>query len=473
MVAFPSEPNGVKVLVFLDHAITCRHFVLNGALGPLAASADLRFIFPDDGGRRVKLDMAALPLGAPYETLAIDAIRQQTWRWVLYADQLKLRHGAHEGAIRRIRRDTLGWKAAILLTLAGLPVGTWLFRQVVERRFAQHPNRALAAMLDRERPDVVFHPSVLDGVFINDLVIECGAHGIPLVVAMNSWDNPSTKRAVVGWPDYLLVWGSQTRDHALRFMNLPAGRAIEFGAAQFDVFREVPRNDRAAFCAAHGLDPARRIILFAGSNARTDEFGALSTLDVAIESGKLGHVSIVYRPHPWGGGGKDGGRLALASWRHIVVDRTMQGYLDRVAAGDTAMTLPDYRDTHDLLCAVDGVISPVSTILVEAALHGKPVVAYLPETGNETLATMIPLLHFEEFFAIGDVVVARNEDAMLAAVADMVIEGDARGARLKQAMTRFVAPFDKPWRTRIVEFLESVGTDSAVAGSSRYESAAQ
>ena len=29
---------------------------------------------------------------------------------------------------------------------------------------------------------------------------------IPLIVIMNSWDNPSTKRAVIGKPDWLLVW---------------------------------------------------------------------------------------------------------------------------------------------------------------------------------------------------------------------------------------------------------------------------
>ena len=46
----------MKVLVFIDHDIICRHFIMSGALSALAGGADLRFVFPDDGG---KTDAAA------------------------------------------------------------------------------------------------------------------------------------------------------------------------------------------------------------------------------------------------------------------------------------------------------------------------------------------------------------------------------------------------------------------------------
>ena len=88
----------MKVLVFLEHDIICRHFVMSGALRPLVEQAEVRFVFPDDGGKRVKLDPAKLPLGAPFERVPIDAKRQQTWRWLLYVDQLKFRAGDHEAA---------------------------------------------------------------------------------------------------------------------------------------------------------------------------------------------------------------------------------------------------------------------------------------------------------------------------------------------------------------------------------------
>lgn len=455
----------MKAFVFIDHDIIFRHFVMSGALSLLTASADTRFVFPDDDGKRMKLDPAAFALGAPSERLRISAKRQQVWRWLLYADQLRPRVGAHEAALRFVRWKTLGWKAALLLTLGSFWPGSEVLRAMVDKRLAAEPNTVLGALLDREKPDVVFHPTVLDGVFINDLIVQCHERGVPLVLAMNSWDNPSTKRAVVGKPDWLLAWGEQTCDHAVRFMALDPARVVPFGVAQFDVYAQPTRMDRAVFCAAHGIDPQRRIILFAGSNAQTDEFSALAAIDQAITEGRLANVSVVYRPHPWGGGGQGGARLANAQFRHIVIDRTMRDYLARLAQGEPGITLPDYRDTHDLLSAVDGVVSPLSTILLEAILHGKPVAAYTPTGDNEKgmLVNNLPLFHFSEFLSLPDMLQPRDTEGLIAAMNVLADpqEGPARARRLEQAAKRWVKQFDRPWRERIVPFLQSVAAAKA------------
>ena len=450
----------MKVLVFIDHDIICRHFVSNGALAPLVRSANTRFVFPDDGRKRVKLEPATLPLGAPYELLPVDARRAVMWRWQLYADQLKFRPGRAERQIRRMRRRFLGWKAALLLTFAGLPPVEPFFLTWLQGRFAERPNRALEALLDRERPDVIIHPSVLEGVFINDLVEQASARGIPLVVAMNSWDNPSTKRAVVGHPDRLLVWGPQTAAHARRFMQMPPGRIVIFGAAQFDQFREPPRIDRSAFAAAHAADPASRLVLFAGSSAQTDEYAALAALDAVISEGRLPNTTVIYRPHPWGEGGRDGARIARASWRHVRIHAAMRNYVERLAHGPVGMTLPDYRDTHDVLSVADVVVSPMSTILLEAMLHGKPVVVFAPrgEDGSMILANRLPMTHFDDFLSVDAVRRAETRAELievLAGLADPAV-GTAVGQASRTAAEHFVASFDAPWGERLVDFLSSL-----------------
>ena len=446
----------MKVLVFIDHDIICRHFILSGALAPLVEAADVRVVFPASG-KRFTLDPVSLPLGAPFECLPADDIRLQTWRWRLFADQLKWRPGKHERAIRRLRQFTLGWKAGLLLRLAGLPLLSRVFHWYTERRLDAHPAAALARLMEQERPDIVLHPTVLDGSFINDVVFECRKKGIPCVLAMNSWDNPSTKRAMVGKPDYLLVWGPQTRDHAIRFMQLEPDRVVPFGAAQFDVFRTTPRDNRVTFCAEHGIDPARRIVLFAGSNAQTDEFAALSALDDAIEESRLAGIAVVYRPHPWGGGGRGGSRLATAKFRHVVVDRTMRDYIEALGRGDQRITLPDYHDTHDLLCSVDAVVSPLSTILLEGMLHGLPVAVFAAAGagGSQMLANNLPMLHFDEFLTLPDMPVAHSVEELIAVmprIADLT-DGPELGKRLKKEAGWFTSSFDRPWNQRIVEFL--------------------
>ncbi len=450
----------MKALVFIDHNIICRHFVMSQALLPLARAAETLFVFPDDGGKRLSLDPATLTLGAPWIRLAIDFERQQIWRWVLFADQLKLRPGSHERALRQFRRRAVGWKATLLLTLAGLPGIEPFFLKWITRKLAKRPNLALAELLDRVKPDIVVHPSVLEGLFINDIVAECRLREIPSVVLMNSWDNPSTKRAVVGQPDWLLVWGPQTRDHAVRFVGMKPERAIAFGAAQFDVFREMPRFDRAALCAQYGFDPARPVVLFAGANTQTDEFGTLTALDAAIEAGSVPPLNVIYRPHPWGGAGSGGARFLSHSFRHVKIDLTMREILERVGQGQAAaITLPDYRDAHDLLANVDVVVSPLSTIVVEAAMHAKPVVCFFPARSDAATRNInsIPLYHFEEFFAVPDVVMARSDAELTAALGALATPREIaeRGARLKLAAQRFVTPFERGWGERFVEFVQT------------------
>lgn len=453
----------MKVLVFIDHDIICRHFIMSGALSELSKQFDVKYVFPDDGGRRVKLTPSKLGLGDNCRILRIDAERQQYWRWQLFADQLKFRTGRHERKVRRIRRKLLGWKASTLLTIAGLPGVEGLWHQYLRMLRNARPNVELLEFLQSERPNIIIHPSVLEGIFINDLLETATALDVPCIVAMNSWDNPSTKRAVVELPSWLLVWGEQTKEHAIRFVGMPPGRVVPFGVAQFDVFAQPPRRTREELVRSLGIEPGRRLFLFAGSNARTDEVAILQALDDAIESGRLPNAAMIYRPHPWGGGGRGGNRIASMRFRHVVIDPNMQAYIDALAAADPGITLPDYRDTHDLLSAIDVVVSPMSTILVEAALHGKAVIVHAPASDDPLapLGSSLPMLHFEEFLALSDVRLTRSEAALTSEMQALLEPGEAeaRGRRLREDCTRFVAPFDAPWRDRIVTFLQGVHRD--------------
>ena len=57
---------------------------------------------------------------------------------------------------------------------------------------------------------------------------------------------------------------------------------------------------------------------------------------------------------------------------NIKIDKNMYEYLLKIKRGSTKKYLADYKETHEILSNVDAVISPLSTILIEAAMHGKP-----------------------------------------------------------------------------------------------------
>jgi hypothetical protein len=450
----------MKIFVFVEHDITIRHFLHSHVFDELVQRHEVVFVFPEKGHKRVKSDISALDLGgAPTRHLTASVERLKIWQGLLLADNLFWRLGSHFAAMRRFHRNAAGPKAALLYSVLALPGLFQAFRAWSHHRIKTMPYRDMDALLDQERPDVIIHPSVLAGLFINDLVDASRIHSIPLVVIMNSWDNPSTKRAMSGKPDWLLVWGPQTQAHAVKYMNMSQEHVICFGAAQFDLYRNPPRIDRIEFCRTHNIDPAVRILLYAGSSKGTDEFSHLLMLDRAIERGELGNVVVVYRPHPWGDGGKGGERIYDYPWRNIRIEQTMRGYLERVKAGIIGITTPDYNDTHDILSSVDAVVSPLSTILVEGALHGKPVLCFLPdeEDKGSHYTLSLPLTHFDDFFTEPCFLTARGDATFVPAVRSLLnkVGDDNYSQILLEACSHFVYTFDRSYGERLVEFVEN------------------
>jgi hypothetical protein len=234
----------MKILVFVEHDIIIRHFLHSRVFDKLIEQHDVAFVFPEKGYKRVTIDSSTLGLGAPVHHLTVHVERLKLWQGLFLADMLRWRTGRHFAAMRRFHRRAVGLRATMIYSILSLPGAFQLFLWWSRRRIGKMPYRDLETLLKHERPDVLIHPSILSGVFINDLVVASSARSIPLVVVMNSWDNPSTKRAMTGQPDWLLVWGPQTQAHAVEFMGMPPERVICFGAAQLDLYRNQPRIDR-------------------------------------------------------------------------------------------------------------------------------------------------------------------------------------------------------------------------------------
>jgi hypothetical protein len=459
--AYQIWPKGaMKILIFVDHDIMVRHFLHSHVFDELVRQHDVVFVFPEAGHKRITSDLSVLDLGNALRHLPVSTERLKIWQGLMLADNLRWRPGSHFAAMRRLHRNAGGPRAAILYSVLALPGLFQIFRAWSRQRIKARPYQDMDALLDSERPDVLIHPSVLAGVFMNDLIDASRSRSIPLVVIMNSWDNPSTKRAMSGQPDWLLVWGPQTRAHATTYMDMHEERVICFGAAQFDLYRNPPRTGRHEFCRGHDIDPAARILLYAGSSKGTDEYSHLSALDDAIAHGELGHTIVVYRPHPWGDGGKGGNRILEHEWRNVRIEQTMRGYLKRLKAGSPGITIPDYRDTHDLLSSVDALVSPLSTILIEGALHGKPVLCFLPEDGDKTshYSFALPLTHFDDFFTEPSFLVARGDDSLIPAVRALLNKvGDKDfGQALRIACAHFVSSFDRAYGERLAKFIENV-----------------
>jgi hypothetical protein len=227
----------------------------------------------------------------------------------------------------------------------------------------------------RLEPDVVV--TATPGVVVSDirLVRRARASGVPSVTFTQGWDNLTSKTIIGARPDELIVWNERMLDEAVELHGFSAERVTVTGPPHFDPYvRRTGWIDRADFLRSLGLDPAKRIILYATSPQRyfTDSIAVADLLIQANESGRFGpDVQLVIRLHPQVILGKDADDLG--AWERF----RGRAYVDmpRGATGLVGDYTPDgTAHIAQLLDASAVTINVASSISIDAAIFDTPVV---------------------------------------------------------------------------------------------------
>ena len=102
-------------------------------------------------------------------------------------------------------------------------------------------------------------------------------HGVPVLHCVGNYDSLSSK-GFRGVPvERLLAWGPAMRQDAIDLHAIPPERVAAIGAIRSDRVQSECEPDKAKFLRACGLDPAKPVILFAGS---TFEFHYFEMLEI-------------------------------------------------------------------------------------------------------------------------------------------------------------------------------------------------
>ena len=119
-----------------------------------------------------------------------------------------------------------------------------------------------AQLIEEEKPDAV----VFSNMIPSDLecIKEARRRGIPLVLAVSSWDNPTSKGPLTVIPDHVLVWSTEMKREMAEFHAIPEDCMSIIGVIYFENYftpeRLMPREE---FCAKLGVSPETKIIQFA------------------------------------------------------------------------------------------------------------------------------------------------------------------------------------------------------------------
>ena len=397
-----------KILVFIDSDVVIRHFIANDTFNELRNNNELIYVFNQDKKRFDFENNEIIQKKIPNSQIRYTYIpRKRTGVWyLLYVinlfkqQRLALRQKGskkHYNALKNFYINEIGRRNLFLAMLAGYPIIYQIINFAFSLKLGIHKD--VTNLFEIEKPDLLIHPSFLHGYFINELFKASPKYDVPFIILTNSWDNCCTKAFCTGLPDKLVVWGEHSQKHAKQYMGMSEKNILCFGAAQFEVYKHPPKEDRETLAMQFGVEPNKKILLYAGVGPSEDETSNLKLLENAIEDSILPNCHIIYRPHPWRGGliGNEKDFLSM-NWKHISIDPTMLEFYKSLmdnSRKSSGMFLADYSITNRLLTLVDAVISPFSTMLVESMLKGKPVLAFLKYNQQKSLRH--EFIHFAEF----------------------------------------------------------------------------
>ena len=451
-----------KILIFIETDVVVRHFIFSNAFHDLNKSHDVVYVFPD-GDKRLGNSLDNIDIeGSRRLKLLPKRERLKLWRLRFFVEKLRKKNGVPKHVLKQWRENfTKGnpLYAKYIYLFFGLPFVFPFFTFIVNLLIKKLPNIELIRILKNEKPDLLIHPSVLQGSYIDDVIFYGNKIKKPVIVIMNSWDNPLTKRSVVNKNYYLLVWGKQTKLHAINYMGLDSSRVIEFGAAQFDLYNS--HNKLKPFNSDDkNKNKNVKILLYAGSSKFADEFEHLLKIDEAIKVGNLPKIKVIYRPHPWGKCGHKGYRFKNHTFENIVFDTNMKNYIFRDFTKDNLKLLPNLENTKKLLLNVDFVLSPLSTILLEAMILGKIPICLMPE--DEIQAEHFHMVkkspHFEEILQNKEVVVINGSEFLIDGIKKSYEDSMKvdKSNILKKDSEFFISKFSKPFKERLLDFVEEL-----------------
>ncbi len=270
----------------------------------------------------------------------------------------------------------LPFQKKIVADFLTLPVVAECFMKVNE--FTLGTMSEVDKIVEQIKPDFMLIPSAFNDSFTIDCLKTAKKKGIKHLFVMFNWDNVSSKGVLPVLPDYIAVWGEQTREHANKIHRIPNECIFILGSPQFEHYRRDLKLTREEFRKKNEVPLDKKVLLFAGMSRLSDEISILCMLEEAIEKGELPDVHILFRPHPWKAVQPYEKNFFDCGFRHITMDVQLCDHYKKILQNPKESVhqdtfTPDYEYYPSLFNAIDGVISPGTTLGIEAMAMGKPV----------------------------------------------------------------------------------------------------
>lgn len=340
---------------------------------------------------------------------------------------------------RRIRLEDE--KSLVLYILS------WIVNRVFARRFFRKIFRWLdyhlvhcpemTVLLDKYHPDLIFAAHLFSDLE-SALLREARRKGVETVGLINSWDKFTARNIIRTLPDKLFVHNLIIKQEAIDYGDFSEDDILVVGIPHFDYYLQPPRMNRADLFNKIGADISKKLILFApvGKSFSDVDWELIQILGELLKSGDIKvPVQVLVRFPP-----NDVVEVGdLSDKKDFIFENP--GVRFSVERGvDWDMPNEELLHLRDEMAHIDLLITHVSTLIIEAAINDKPIIAIdfdgkQPRPLSRSATRLLRFTHFQPMLKSGGLRVAKNADG-LAEIINLYLKNPA---------------LDREGRRRIVE----------------------
>lgn len=400
-----------KLLIVLSSDIYVRNYLRTGVISSLRAEHSVKIIADS---RLALLDEVMREdgyLGAFTVTKTIERRRRLLfavlmwrfrkrsptffYRWLRTANWGVVRTG--EGPLVLVG-TFFRWAASLLVAPRPLVVAllgsSGIFS--VSSNILSRPRRVspeMSKLVDGQKLDLIVFPSAAFEPVIPDLIRLGKEREIPTLTLIDNWDNLTSKTVYWEKPDHIAVWGAQAKSQALEIHGFGEDRIHLLGTPRFEAYFSHRRESQ--------IQPPYPFpyLLFVGSAMPFDEIGALRSIENALlnDHNVPQDLKVVYRPHPWQQKRRVPATFRESDFQRTVLDSQIsEAYSSGVQQEATDPSFqPDLSYYPSLLSSAQAVVGPLTTMLFEAALCLRPVLALAYPDGHHFTTNRRYLVHFD------------------------------------------------------------------------------
>ncbi|MHB0987542.1 MAG: hypothetical protein ACYC3P_02630 [Bellilinea sp.] len=386
-----------RIFISADHGLSLIYFLQSDVV-PILLDSDIEVVLLTEDALVEKIRQRFGHPGMSVEGLRVDRAKRyyaeadhsvQYWlhflRWMGGSNRINT--NAMDGHMRQMEFETSrGGKMLMPLIKAATAV----------LRRSSAARKALVRYQMRYTPSIYtdlfekYHPALVVAStpgwrYDRYLLREAARRGVPRAVAIVGWDNPSSYRLPGAPMDYATCWSELQKDELVRGSDWQPERVNIGGIPTYDgYFRKKWQISREDYYALHGLDPNRKLLAYASSFVTfSPNYPNIEALARLVSSDGLREpCQLLIRLHPnhFMTGSlyeQEANRV-----RQLIKDLPHVHLVEPVPLGDglSYYSGEDMPEKSSMMAYADVFLTVYSTMVVETAVHNRPIVSVCIDT---------------------------------------------------------------------------------------------